>query len=183
LIDELNHRVKNMLMVVMGVAEQTLRTSSDLSAFRGRFLDRLQAMSGSYELLSRENWTEASIGDLVRPHVAPFGPERVGIEGPDIRVKPRLALSLGMVIHELVTNASKYGALSSPTGRLDVAWSRQDGRLELQWREMNGPAVTAPKRRGFGLTLVEREVKQALGGRAQIDFAKSGLVVHLSIPA
>ncbi|HEY1878401.1 MAG TPA: CheR family methyltransferase [Caulobacteraceae bacterium] len=181
LIDELNHRVKNMLMVVMGVAEQTARTSDSLQTFRDRFLDRLQAISHSYELLSRENWTEASIEDLVRPHVAPFGPERARAEGPDIRIEPRLALSLGMVVHELATNASKYGALSAPDGRLEIVWRRQGDRVELEWREQGGPTVTAPQRRGFGLTLVEREVTKTLGGEVRIDFASSGLVARLSM--
>ncbi len=184
LIDELNHRVKNMLTVVIGVAEQTIRTSGDLKDFKSRFLDRVRAMAKSYELLSREHWTDASIVELIRPHVAPFGAERVRCDGPDIRLTPRQALSLGMVIHELATNASKYGALSAPDGVLEISW-RQDespdgGEIALRWRERDGPEATAPVRPGFGLTLVEREIRQGLGGQANIAFAASGLEVDLA---
>jgi two-component system CheB/CheR fusion protein len=182
LIDELNHRVKNMLMVVMGVAEQTIRTSGDLKDFKGRFLDRLHAMAKSFELLSREHWTEASIDELVRPHLEPFGPERVKLGGPDIRLKPRQALSLGMVIHELATNASKYGALSVPGGCVHVEWRLNGKAVELDWRERDGPEISAPSRRGFGLTLVERETK-GLGGKAKVNFETSGLNVVLSFPS
>ena len=182
LIDELNHRVKNMLMVVMGVAEQTIRSSTDLKDFKGRFLDRLQAMSQSYELLSREHWKEASIKDLIRPHLTPFGPGRVRLDGPDLRLKPRQALSLGMVIHELATNAGKYGALGAPNGCVEIAWTCRDDEIELHWRESDGPEVAPPTRRGFGLTLVDRETRQGLGGKAKIDFASKGLAVTLAFP-
>jgi two-component system CheB/CheR fusion protein len=183
LIDELNHRVKNMLMVVMGVAEQTIRTSGDLGSFKDRFLDRLQALSRSYELLSREHWTEASVAELISPHLEPFGADRVRLDGPDIRLNPRQALSLGMVIHELTTNASKHGALRAPDGGVEIVWNKADGQIDLAWREHDGPEVTAPSRGGFGLTLVDRETRQGLGGKARIDFTTSGLTVALTFPA
>jgi two-component system CheB/CheR fusion protein len=182
LIEELNHRVKNMLTVVISVAEQTLRTSGDLEAFRDRFIARIHSMARSYELLSREHWTEASVEDLVRPHLAPFGPERVEISGPALSLRPKQALSLGMIIHELATNAGKYGALSQPEGRLEVRWAQPDGAIRLLWRERDGPQIADPPKRGFGLTLVERETSQGLGGHAQIAFEPTGLDVELTFP-
>ena len=186
LIDELNHRVKNMLMVVMGVAEQTYRTTEDAQGFKDRFLDRLHAMARSYELLSREHWVEASVAELVRPHLEPFGPERVKIHGPDVRLKPKQALSLGMVVHELATNANKYGALSTPEGRVEVGWqvrpTASGQEIELRWVERGGPPTNEPAARGFGLTLIERETSHGLGGRATLAFDPAGLEATLTFP-
>ncbi len=179
LIDELNHRVKNMLTVVMGMAEQTIRTSSDLPDFKGRFLDRLHALARSYELLSRGHWTEASVRDLILLHLSPFGSERARLQGPEVRLSPRQALALGMVIHELATNAAKYGALGSSGGQVDIRWTLQDGQIELDWTEAEGPEVVVPARRGFGLKLIERETQQGLGGAARIEFPATGLVARL----
>jgi two-component system CheB/CheR fusion protein len=182
LIAELNHRVKNMLMVVIGVAEQTHRLAATPDAFLESFVGRLQAMARSYELLSRENWTESSLEDAVRTEVAPFGMERVTIAGPPASLKPRHALSLGMVIHELATNAGKYGALSVPAGRVSIEWSlsgEADDCVDLYWRETHGPAAPAPKRRGFGLRLIERETSYNLGGKATVGFSPTGVEAHV----
>jgi two-component system CheB/CheR fusion protein len=186
LIDELNHRVKNMLMVVIGVAEQTHAVAVSREAFRTSFLARLHAMARAYALLSRENWTEASIDELVRQELEPFGLERVESAGPSIRLKPQQALSVGMVLHELATNAGKYGALSTQDGHVLLAWSpiHTDAGpgMELRWREFGGPPVTTPTRRGFGLRLVEREAGHGLHGKALVDFAEDGLTVLLQFP-
>lgn len=186
LIAELNHRVKNMLMVAIGIAQQTHRTSATPEAFLEAFIGRLQAMARSYELLSRENWTESSLAELVRTELSPFGLERLAIEGPDVSLRPKLALSLGMVLHELATNAGKYGALSVPDGRVSIQWSRTPGktgqRLEFQWAELDGPHISEPAKRGFGLKLIEKETSYNLGGQAEIEFRPEGLGAHLAFP-
>jgi len=186
LIAELNHRVKNMLTVVIGLAEQTYKTAADPMSFKAGFVDRLHAMARSYELLSRESWIEASIRELIAPEVAPFGAERVILDGPEIRLSPRQALSLGMVVHELATNAGKYGSLSAENGRVEVRWERRvadRGDVSVVWREVDGPPPDgAPAKVGFGLKLVKREMEYSLGGKADMDFTPAGLVVTLVFP-
>jgi two-component system CheB/CheR fusion protein len=186
LIDELNHRVKNMLMVAIGIAQQTHKTSPTREGFLEAFIGRLQAMARSYELLSRENWTESSLEELISTELAPFGKERLDMEGPSIQLKPRQALSMGMVLHELSTNAGKYGALSVPHGHISIRWSRTPSthadRLELVWSELNGPQVGVRPRRGFGLKLIEKETSYNLGGEAAIDFEGEGVKVRVAFP-
>ncbi len=184
LIAELNHRVKNMLMVVIGIAQQTHRSASTLDVFLQSFVGRLQAMARSYELLSRENWKESSLEELVRIETSAFGMERVSIAGPRVRLQPRHTLSLGMVLHELSTNAVKYGALSAPLGKVAVEWTRTSeasgDRVDLTWRESGGPAAPAPEQRGFGLRLIERETSYNLRGGASVKFADTGVEARIS---
>jgi two-component system CheB/CheR fusion protein len=186
LIAELNHRVKNMLMVAIGIAQQTHRNAATPEAFLEAFVGRLQAMARSYELLSRENWTETSLSELVQIELSPFGLERVVVDGPEVSLRPKLALSLGMVLHELATNAGKYGALSAPHGRVSIEWDKGPGtageQLEIRWAEADGPEIAKPEKRGFGLTLIERETTYNLGGRSQVDFAPDGVTVKLKFP-
>jgi two-component system CheB/CheR fusion protein len=186
LIAELNHRVKNMLMIAIGIAQQTHKSSPSPEAFLEAFVGRLQAMARSYELLSRENWTEGSVDELIRTELTPFGLERLSIDGPCLMLKPKQALSLGMVLHELATNAGKHGALSAPNGTVSINWSRAAANggdhLELLWREVDGPSTEAPSRRGFGLRLIEREISYNLGGRSKVDFADGGLRAEIAFP-
>jgi two-component system CheB/CheR fusion protein len=186
LIAELNHRVKNMLMVAISIAQQTHKASANPQAFIEAFIGRLQAMARSYELLSRENWTESSLVELVRTELSPFGLERLAVDGPDVSLTPKLALSLGMVLHELSTNAAKYGALSAPSGKVAIQWSKFAGKtgdcLNFQWREIDGPAAPTASKRGFGLRLIEKETSANLGGRAEIEFKRDGLVARLVFP-
>jgi two-component system CheB/CheR fusion protein len=186
LIAELNHRVKNMLMVAIGIAQQTPRTAATPECFLEAFIGRLQAMARSYELLSRENWTESSLAELVRTELSPFGFERVTIEGPEIKLKPKAALSLGMILHELATNAGKYGALAGPTGRVCIRWdtSAQASGLHLnfQWKELDGPPIAKPTRSGFGLKLIDKEASYNLAGRAKIELAADGMTTDISFP-
>ena len=186
LIAELNHRVKNMLAVVVSVAEQTYRTTPDPLQFKTRLLERIQGMARSYELLSRENWREAKIGELVAQHLAPFGLERVKLPATDIRLSPRQALSVGLILHELATNAGKYGALSHGDGTVALDWREipspvgQD--IDLIWREQDGPPVAESPQQGFGLKLVRQEATYALRGRAETTFDPTGLRVALRFP-
>jgi len=182
LIAELNHRVKNMLAVVISIVNQMATRASSPDAFQTALIGRLHSMSRAFELLSRENWTEASLGELVRLELAPFDLKRITIKGPNINLKPRQSLSLAMLVHELATNAAKYGALSAPSGRIEMEWSKSEGQLNLFWRERDGPKITKPTQRGFGLTLVERKVQYNLRGKAEIDFEPDGLAVALEIP-
>jgi two-component system CheB/CheR fusion protein len=183
LIAELNHRVKNMLTVAISIAEQTFRSTTSAEDFKVAFVDRLRAMARAYELLSRENWTHAAMRDLIAEEMAPFGPDRVSVDGPITRLKPAEAMSIGMIFHELATNAAKYGALSVPDGRVLIAWSieTKEGqqRMELFWKEIDGPETASPKRRGFGMKLIEREVTFSLCGSSSSAFEKDGLKVAM----
>jgi two-component system CheB/CheR fusion protein len=188
LVAELNHRVKNMLTVIVSIATQTLKNSDDVEAGRDAFLDRLHAMARAYELVSRDQWGDVSLLDVVRQEVEPYRTgrdDRVVIEGPAVSLKPKLALSLGMIIHELGTNSVKYGSLSAAGGSLEISWAverRSGTSLVLDWIERGGPRGGKPSRHGFGLTLIEREVSHGLGGKAKIKFEDSGLRVNLRIP-
>ena len=186
LIAELNHRVKNMLAVVVGVVHQTAKGAYSVPEFTDALVARLESMARSYELLSRENWTETSIDNLARQALATFAPAQLTVEGDQVALKPKTALSLGMLLHELATNAVKHGALSEPEGSVRLSWKVEDEVdgpvLALTWREENGPPVSRPAQTGFGLRLVERETAHGLGGKSKIDWAPAGLAVDLRFP-
>jgi two-component system CheB/CheR fusion protein len=188
MVAELNHRVKNMLTVIVSIAGQTLKRSADAETFAKTFLDRLHGMARSHDLLSREQWSEISLRDVVVQEIEPYRlgrGDRVVIEGPPVPLTPKRALSLGMIIHELGTNSVKYGSLSAADGSLEVTWAlerRSENSLVLDWLERGGPPVAKSPPHGFGLILIEREVGQSLGGKAQIEFAEHGLRVNLRIP-
>jgi PAS domain S-box-containing protein len=177
LVNELNHRVKNTLAIIQGIAQQTFRGSDVPPARREAFEGRLSALSAAHNLLTRENWETASIREVIEVAVAPYGGEgRISLDGPDLRVPPRTAVSMALAIHELGTNAAKYGALSGSAGSVSVCWQAEDGRLGLVWRETGGPPVIPPATRGFGTRMIERALAAELGGEAIIDFRPEGLV-------
>lgn len=187
LIDELNHRVKNTLSTVQSLAAHTLRnTDSELhAAFEGRLL----ALSRIHDQLSRERWEFADLHAVLVDGVAPYAEEgqRLRVSGASVRLKPKTALTLALVFHELATNAYRYGALSVPDGIIDVRWQleEQDGRcaLAFSWTESGGPEVPGePGKKGFGIRLVERSLARELGGDAQMQFAPTGLRARLRIP-
>lgn len=180
LISELNHRVKNMLAVVISVANHTLEQSISPKEFTEALTGRLHAMARSYGLLSRTNWKDASVVDLVRQETEAFGCGRFDVAGLDIHLTPQQGLSVGMVIHELATNAAKYGALSKPDGTISIRWSTDHGRFAFQWEEKNGPRVQQPENEGFGLSLVRGEIGYRLGGDVETFFDPEGLRVILS---
>ncbi len=189
LVDELNHRVKNMLTVVISLARQTMKRADSLDAFSAVFLGRVHALAATYTLLSGENWSTVQLGEIVRQELKPFmtGERRhVRIDGPAVLLAPRGALALGMAVHELATNAVKYGALSVPEGGIAVTWTveQSDGVdiLVLDWAEQGGPAVVAPARRGFGSTLIERSLSHDLSGKAHIEFLPSGVRASVRAP-
>ncbi len=179
LIDELNHRVKNTLATVQSLAAQSFRDSGDASGAKQAFEQRLLALSKTHDQLTRESWEWADLKAIVSEVLAPYRNEQIRLEGGPVRLPPKVALTLAMVLHELATNAAKYGSLSAPDGALAVSWSTEgegvDRRLKLAWRESGGPKVVPPARKGFGSKLIERSVAQDLGGTVSFVFDPKGL--------
>ena len=185
-IDELNHRVKNTLVTVQSIASQTLRGSDP--NLRSTLEQRLVALAAAHDVLTRESWAGASIADIVagavRPHSGTEG-RRLRVSGPPMWLIPRAALALSMGLHELATNALKYGALSTAAGSVELAWTVTGGPdpiFRIIWTEHDGPAVSQPTRRGFGTKLIERSLAQDLGGTASIRFEPAGLVCVVEAP-
>gem|GEM_PF-824080 len=183
LIDELNHRVKNTLAVVQGLAQQTFRGGDPLQA-RKAFEGRLAALSAAHNVLTRRSWSHAQLREILEGALAPFAQadDRISLEGADLPLPPKVAVNLSLALHELATNAMKYGALSVPEGRVAVRWRNDDGRLCLAWRESGGPAVRAPDTRGFGTRMIERGLASELGGTVAVDFRPDGLVCEIDAP-
>jgi PAS domain S-box-containing protein len=189
LINELNHRVKNTLATVQSIATQSLRNADTAAAARDAVEGRLFALSRAHDVLTRENWDGASLLEVVQKAIEPFqghGDGRFTIQGPDVRLPPRIALAAAMALQELGTNAVKYGALSNETGHVRIDWTltgqADTPRLEMCWRETGGPPVTAPDRRGFGTRLIERSLAQELHGEVEITFAPTGVVCSINAP-
>ncbi|HEY8573363.1 PAS domain S-box protein [Phenylobacterium sp.] len=185
LMNELNHRVKNTLATVQSLAAQAARAEDPRSG-HAAFLDRLMALSRAHDVLTREHWAGAELAAAAAAALAPFGgedPESFSLQGPRVRLAPQEALALSMALHELATNAVKYGALSVPGGRVSISWEvgaddedpDRPGRLTLMWREDGGPAVEPPTRQGFGSRLM-RGLAQELAGTAMADWRPEGLV-------
>jgi two-component sensor histidine kinase len=181
LIEELNHRVKNTLAILQSIATQTFRSASKTE--REKFEGRLGALAEAHNLLSKEKWQGSELQDVVGRVLQPYSlnsPERVRMSGPRIPLSPRLAVVLSMIIHEIATNAAKYGALSSDNGTVRLDWETltENGKpkLRLVWAEAGGPPVTAPVQRGFGSRLIERSARDQLGGEATVDFLPRGVV-------
>lgn len=184
LIGELNHRVKNTLASVQAIATQTLRHSSGPSDFAPTFVGRIHALARAHSLLSATTWQGASLKELVEGQLltGTVAAEQLEIAGPDVELAPEPALHLALVLHELVTNAHKYGALSVPEGRAVLNWSIADGQLVLDWIERDGPPVAPPARKGFGSALIERSLRSE-GGGAEASYAPEGLSWRLRLPA
>jgi two-component sensor histidine kinase len=186
LIDELNHRVKNTLATVQSISLHTHRSTPE--AFVENFEGRLMALSQAHDLLTQRRWAGVGLRELMAQEFAPYANDGDGIvlSGPEVLLSARTGLAIGMVLHELVTNAAKYGALTDGRGRVQVSWSaeRVDGEpwLSLRWIETGGPAVSPPTRRGFGRRLIERTLAKDLGGAAELDFASEGLRATLRCP-
>ncbi|WP_052764103.1 PAS domain S-box protein [Microvirga massiliensis] len=182
LIHELNHRVKNTLTTVQSIVVQTLRSATDAEQARRDMESRLLSLARAHDILTRANWQSADLRDIVRESVAAYNRTniRVRFAGPRIPVQPREALALSMTLHELATNAIKYGALSNETGTVGITWAEtMDGesrRLTLRWEEEGGPLVEPPTRQGFGSRLIERSLAQDLAGTAALRFEPAGVV-------
>jgi two-component sensor histidine kinase len=181
LIEELNHRVKNTLAILQSIAVQTFRSAS--KSERETFEGRLGALAQTHDLLSQEKWQGSELQDVVSRVMQPYllsNPERLRMFGPKVPLSPRLAVVLSMILHEIATNAAKYGALSNDTGTVTLDWevTEEEGKpkLRLIWSESGGPHVVAPIQRGFGSRLIERSARDQLGGEATVDFLPRGVV-------
>jgi PAS domain S-box-containing protein len=190
LLDELNHRVKNTLATVQSLAAQTIRGAGAQASYRETFEARLIALSKAHDLLTRRSWESAELIEVLTSELAPYredDPARIALEGPPVSLVPRAALTLGMVVHELATNALKYGALSVPGGAVTIDWAveprgQEPPILRLQWLERGGPPVRAPRRRGFGSRLILRGIATDLDGQAWLDFEPLGLRARMEFP-
>jgi len=181
LIEELNHRVKNTLAILQSIATQTFRSAT--KAERDKFDGRLGALAEAHNLLSREKWQGSDLQDVVSRVLQPYllnAPERVRMFGPKVPLTPRLAVVLSMIVHEIATNAAKYGALSNDSGTATLDWEviteNDKPKLRMIWTETGGPPVTSPVQRGFGSRLIERSARDQLGGEATVDFLPRGVV-------
>lgn len=188
LMRELTHRSKNLLAVIQAMARQTAKQGGTLANFLERFGARLQALSRSHDLLVQESWHGASVQDLVRSQLGLYLDRehpQVMLAGPDVHLRPEAAQSLGLALHELATNAAKYGALSRPGGRVAIEWRKvpDHGGLEILWRESNGPKVGEPRRRGFGSMVIEHNLARALDADVEMKFAPDGLICRVAVPA
>ena len=182
LINELNHRVKNTLATIQSIAALTARRATSIEDFGVLFQARLMALSDTHNLLTATGWEQATLHDLLAKELKPFAADQYALSGPEVMLEAPQALAMGMVAHELVTNAAKHGALGADGGRLEVSWSSADadGKVTLDWSETGGPAVATPERRGFGSRLIATSLKGDLRGEADIDYAPGGLRVRMS---
>ncbi|MFC1455422.1 HWE histidine kinase domain-containing protein [Microvirga arabica] len=189
LINELNHRVKNTLATVQSIASQTLRNASTMQEAKEAFEGRLMALARAHDVLTTESWEGAELRNIVVQALAPYrslSEDRLTIEGPEVRLSPRIALALSMALQELTTNAVKHGALSNETGKVDIIWdidpAESGPRLHLRWQESGGPPVRTPTRQGFGSRLIERSLARELNGNVQITFHPDGVLCTVDAP-
>lgn len=196
LVNELNHRVKNTLATVQSLAAQSFsrlgsHVDDELRAARNAFEARLFALARGHDVLTRENWEGANLSDVLAEACAPYRANatectRIEIEGPDLRVSPPMALSLSMALHELFTNALKYGALSNSCGQIRISWSipasSTGQRLIMRWEERGGPPVQSPARKGFGSRLIQDGLARELNGVVHLHYEPTGVVCVMDVP-
>jgi PAS domain S-box-containing protein len=184
LMREINHRAKNMLSVVDSIAHQTATRNPE--DFIERFSERVQSLSANQDLLVRNAWNGVEIEDLVRAQLAHFADligSRIGVRGPKLRFTAASAQAIGLALHELATNAGKYGALSADKGRVDISWGIVGDTFTMGWTEREGPPVSAPQRRGFGTIVMKTMAERSVDGRVGLDYATSGVTWRLTCPA
>jgi PAS domain S-box-containing protein len=181
LMQEVDHRAKNMLSVVLAMVRLTPMTSRD--SFVQTIEGRIAALARAHTLLARSRWEGAELGQLVREEMAPYA-SNVGVDGPAVLLAPEAAQAFAMVLHELATNAAKHGALSQPAGKLLINWGfcDQGRQLRLEWREKDGPPVKPPERRGFGTLVIRQNIEHQLAGKVEIDWHADGLRVNMQVP-
>jgi PAS domain S-box-containing protein len=189
LVNELNHRVKNTLAIVQSLAQQSFKDDAPVDDARRAFNARLRALAAAHNLLTRENWENALLSQTIATAVSGTtgaNADRVALSGPDVQLSPQTAVSVAMALHELCTNAIKYGSLANEAGSVVVSWlvtgSPRNPRLQLQWVERDGPPVSPPRHRGFGSRMIERGLAAELRGTVTMDFRPSGLVCTIDAP-
>ncbi|PYE27004.1 PAS domain S-box-containing protein [Rhizobium sp. PP-CC-3A-592] len=188
-VRELSHRMKNLMTTVQSVINQTLRQAPDKEAAGRAITSRLQSIGAAQDLLVSGNFSGADLGRIIRATLDPFWdsyPNRIDIDGPDLQISSNLVLTLAMALHELATNAIKYGALSNLSGRIRIRWYAMPDvslhRLKLIWEESGGPPVSPPTSRGFGTRMIERVLSNSLGGSAELHYDVTGVVFTMEAP-
>jgi PAS domain S-box-containing protein len=184
LMREMSHRGKNMLSLVQAIARQT--ATSDPEHFIERFTDRIQVLAANQDLLVQTRWEGVDVDDLARAQLAHFSDlvgYRISLNGPKLRLNGAAAQAIGMALHELATNAGKYGSLSTDAGRVDIVWRVDGDAFKMGWTERYGPPVKPPDRRGFGSTVIEAMAKRAVDGEVQFEYHPAGVAWHLTCPA
>ncbi|GGE22651.1 signal transduction histidine kinase [Polymorphobacter glacialis] len=187
LIAELNHRVRNILTLIRGLVTQSRINARDLDTFATVLGDRVHALARAHDQITAKNWGPGSLATLISTEAAAFlgaGAARVVFDGPPVMLQPQAFSTVALVIHELMTNAAKHGALAGQTGEVIVRWQVDDSaRLVIDWQESGGQPVAAPTRRGFGSVIIQRSIPHELGGEATLDYAASGLHGRFVVPA
>jgi two-component sensor histidine kinase len=186
ILEELHHRIKNTLATVSAIASQSLRAASSIEHGRHAIESRLLALGRAHDLLLQARWSSADLAHMVQGATEPYDSEGEGkfsIQGPDLKIVSGAVIALAMTLNELCTNATKFGALSWPTGRIEIAWIIDDKnqRLHLTWTEKGGPAVHAPTRQSFGTRLIETLGRQ-LNGKVEMAYDLKGFVYALDVP-
>lgn len=181
LVAELNHRVLNTLTVVQSLARHTFAAGGDAQAQQQAFMERLRALCAIHRLLGRNAWAFANLRCTLEIALAPHSAERWTLDGPVLPLEPDAAIDVAMVFDELAANAARHGALSRPTGDVEVTWRLNDEMAEVTWRERGGPATPDLTTRGFGLRLVEQLVTRQLGGAFDLESTRDGLVCRLEV--
>ena len=186
LIAELNHRVRNILTLIQGLVSQTMESADNTQKFAKQLDGRIKALARAHDQITQDQWSPAPLKTLFVNELNAYSPDfkkNVRLEGPHAIIDPQAFSSMALVVHEMVTNSAKYGALSAPKGILSVTWELDpQGNLDVLWREEGGPAVVPPSRRGFGSTIIQHSIPHELGGTAAIDYVKEGVQARFQIP-
>jgi two-component sensor histidine kinase len=183
LMREISHRAQNMLSVVQAIAHQTATRNPE--DFVERLSGRMRALSANHDLLVQSDWSGVDVEDLVRAQLSHFADligSRIFVGGPKLRMNPASAQASGLALHELATNAAKYGALSTDVGRVDISWRTANDTFTMSWTELGGPPAAPPKRRGFGTVVMKAMAERSIGGKVELDYAPSGLTWRLTCP-
>ena len=184
LIKELEHRIKNTLAMVQSIADQTFRNSGLDQTVRQTFAARLVSLGNAHAILTQRSWDSADLHEVIE---AAVGPHRArddcfAVHGSILRVGPQAAVALSMAVHELSTNATKYGALSTEAGRVEINWSVESDKFHWEWRERGGPPVAAPTATGFGSRLIERSLAAQLAGQVELTYEPAGVICRINAP-